>query len=58
MIKVNRYKCGYCGACVSICPMDALDLVETYIEVDDKYSNCGICTKVCPMGALDIKNEE
>ncbi len=58
MIKVNRHKCGYCGACVSVCPMDALDLVETFIEVDDKCNNCSICTKICPMGALELKNEE
>jgi Fe-S-cluster-containing hydrogenase component 2 len=43
---------------VSVCPKDALDLVETYIEVDDKCSNCGICTKVCPMGALELVEDE
>lgn len=55
MIKVDRYKCGYCGACVSVCPMVALDLVEAYIEIGDKCSDCGICVRVCPMGALEIK---
>jgi ferredoxin len=58
MIIVNRYRCGYCGACVSVCPKDALDLIETYIEVDDKCSNCGICTKVCPMGALELVEDD
>jgi ferredoxin len=59
VIHVNRYRCGYCGACVSVCPKDALDLVETYIEVGDKCNDCGICTRVCPMGALElVENEE
>jgi Fe-S-cluster-containing hydrogenase component 2 len=42
---------------VSVCPKDALDLVETFIEVDDKCSNCGICTKICPMGALTLTED-
>lgn len=58
MITVNRYRCGYCGACVSVCPNDAIDLVETFIEIDDKCANCGICTKVCPMGALELVEDE
>ena len=57
MITVNRYRCGYCGACVSVCPKDALDLVETFIEVNDKCSNCGICTRICPMGALELTGD-
>lgn len=43
---------------MSVCPSDALDLVETFIEVGDKCSNCGICTKVCPMGALELVEDE
>ncbi|MCZ7399416.1 MAG: 4Fe-4S binding protein [Candidatus Methanoperedens sp.] len=34
-VNVNRYKCGYCGACVGVCPVGALELVETWIEVDN-----------------------
>lgn len=58
MITVNRYRCGYCGACVSVCPRDALDLVETFIEVSDQCTDCGICTRVCPMGALELVEGE
>ncbi len=57
MITVNRYRCGYCGACVSVCPNDALDLVEAFIEVDGKCKNCGICTRICPMGALALTED-
>jgi NAD-dependent dihydropyrimidine dehydrogenase PreA subunit len=58
VITVNRYRCGYCGACVSVCPRDALDLVETFIEVSDQCTDCGICTRVCPMGALELVEGE
>jgi len=53
-VSVNRNKCGYCGACVSVCPPGALELIETWIEVDDTCNNCGICTKICPVGALEV----
>ncbi|MEA1985534.1 MAG: 4Fe-4S binding protein [Euryarchaeota archaeon] len=54
-ISVNRYKCGYCGACVGVCPTGALELVETWIEVDDKCISCGLCAKICPVGAIEVK---
>jgi len=58
VITVNRYRCGYCGGCVSVCLNDALDRIETFIEVSDQCTDCGICTKVCPMGALELVEGE
>ncbi|MDD1678426.1 MAG: 4Fe-4S binding protein, partial [Methanomicrobiales archaeon] len=49
--------CGYCGACVSVCPQGALELIDAYLEVDDACIECGICTKACPLGALEVKDE-
>jgi Uncharacterized anaerobic dehydrogenase len=31
-IIVNRNKCGYCGACVAVCPTMALELKEVWID--------------------------
>jgi len=53
MLTVNRLKCGYCGACVGVCPQNALDLIETWIEVDENCNGCRICTRTCPVGALE-----
>lgn len=53
-VNVNRYKCGYCGACVGVCPTGALELVETWLEVDNSCTNCGACAKICPVGALEL----
>jgi len=54
-VEVNRLKCGYCGACVGVCPKGALELIETWIEVDDSCTSCGICARICPVGALEVK---
>jgi Fe-S-cluster-containing hydrogenase component 2 len=54
-IKINRYKCGYCGACVGVCPKGALELVETWVEVDENTCiTCGICDRICPVGAIEV----
>jgi Fe-S-cluster-containing hydrogenase component 2 len=37
-----------------VCPAGALELVETWIEVDKNCSSCGICAKICPVGALRV----
>lgn len=52
MIDIDIYKCGYCGACVGICPENALELVETRLNISDYCADCRTCTYVCPMGAL------
>uniref|UniRef100_A0A7C3RI38 4Fe-4S ferredoxin n=1 Tax=Archaeoglobus fulgidus TaxID=2234 RepID=A0A7C3RI38_ARCFL len=50
---VDRRKCAYCGACVAVCPADANELIETFLEIyDERCTGCGICVKMCPMGAL------
>jgi NAD-dependent dihydropyrimidine dehydrogenase PreA subunit len=56
-VEVNRYKCGYCGACVACCPENALELVETWLEVAGNCTGCGICAKICPVGALEVLDE-
>lgn len=56
--SVDRDKCMYCGGCVSICPTDALELMETFIKVDeDTCVGCGSCIRFCPVGALYEKDE-
>lgn len=55
---VDREKCGYCGACVSVCPNNAISLIDLYLYINRELCNsCLSCVKVCPLGALGISSE-
>lgn len=47
-------KCSACSACINICPLNAISMLEDkdgfmYPAVDNTVCiNCGKCTKVCP----------
>jgi ferredoxin len=56
-ILVNRNKCCYCGACISVCPVKqgALELEEVILKVShDICIECGMCVQICPVGALSM----
>lgn len=57
-MKYNSENCGYCGACVSVCPNYALELTEHEILIDDNCVECGTCNVVCPLGALAMEVEK
>ncbi|OQB27186.1 MAG: putative oxidoreductase [Chloroflexi bacterium ADurb.Bin180] len=52
MIVVDPKRCAYCGCCVSVCPVGALDLQETRLTVSDACIDCLLCVAACPMGAI------
>ena len=54
MITIDRYRCAYCGGCVSVCPEGALTLAETRLRVNAACTECGCCVSACPMGALQL----
>lgn len=56
-IRRNDERCSSCGACVSICPTDALSVDRSTMEVlftDDLCVACELCVKVCPLHAMEI----
>lgn len=57
MLKVHRNICGYCGCCVSVCPVGALELMDAYLDVNETCTECGLCTRACPLGALEVPDE-
>lgn len=52
MIRVDHARCAYCGGCVSVCPVDAIDLAEIRLTIRDSCIECGLCLTACPVGAL------
>lgn len=53
-MEYQRENCGYCGACVTVCPKQILELTENEITVANGCDECGNCTVVCPLGALTL----
>lgn len=56
-IRLDKEACMHCGACVSVCPTDALKLDEDYALVLDEEEcvYCKACIPVCPVRALSVK---
>ena len=58
VVKNNSSKCVYCGACVGVCPTQALMLKDVRIVVDEaKCISCGACVKICPVGAMELEKK-
>ena len=50
---VDRDICGYCGACVSVCPTNAVELVDIHLRRNESLCiKCRACVKICPVGAM------
>ena len=54
--EMDRNKCLRCGACVSVCPVLALELGDGGIVHDNKKCTlCAACKIVCPVGAIRVE---
>jgi ferredoxin len=53
-IILDEDKCIHCGACISLCPTDALRFVDSKeVEFEgNKCIGCLICQDACPRGAI------
>ncbi len=56
-MKVDKDKCLRCGACVSVCPFDAIEATDGFVRPNDRCTNCGICISVCPIGAVKVEGK-
>ncbi len=57
-IKRNDERCTSCGACVAICPADALvvdPITRQVTFLDEKCIACEVCVKACPVGAMEVR---
>lgn len=55
-IDIDNEKCIHCGACFSLCPVDAIKIEEDYsIIFEEKLCvRCGACLDACPMNAISL----
>ncbi len=55
---VNGDVCVKCGACASVCPVEAFHIAENQYVVDpDTCIDCGVCISECPQGAISSDTE-
>ncbi len=53
---VNSSKCTGCGACVDVCPVQAISLVNGKAVVDKETCiDCAACTSECPSEAITME---
>lgn len=53
---VNEKKCITCGACVAICPNQAISIVNGKAQINPKKCvKCGNCAQFCPVSAIEIQ---
>lgn len=52
-MKVDRETCVGCGACVGMCPVNAISIVDDKASIDpDVCISCGSCMGACPVNAI------
>lgn len=53
---IDWSRCSYCDACVTACPVNAIDLEYRKLDYDQcSKARCLMCMGVCPNGAIAIK---
>jgi electron transfer flavoprotein alpha subunit len=56
---IDEKTCTGCGACLEVCPYDALSLENDLAVVNEKCTFCGACVEdVCPVDAITLEKEE
>ncbi len=53
-LLIDHTKCISCGICESLCPHNALTLVDRYPEITGKCKVCGLCASSCITKAITM----
>jgi len=58
MIKIIENKCDFCGTCITVCPVDCIEVREASIEIDqNECIDCDLCVEICPILVLETVDE-
>ncbi|MCH6547231.1 MAG: 4Fe-4S binding protein, partial [Gemmatimonadetes bacterium] len=56
--EINPDKCVACLACVRACPVEAVGVVETNVQIiDEACIRCEACVPACPHKAIDVRGD-
>ncbi len=58
MILIDNNICDKCGTCISVCPENALELIDLLVLNHEACCECQNCVAVCPFGALRLSDKE
>jgi len=59
MIDIAENTCDFCGACVSVCPPDCIEIQEANIFIDQQTCiDCNLCVYACPLDVLSSNDTE
>jgi len=53
-VSINKVKYNGCGACVDVCPVNAVKIEQKKAVVSDGCVECGACVNVCPNEAISL----
>ncbi len=55
---IDTGRCVSCGACEAVCPVNAIELIETIPELVGNCIECGICYGNCPAASFNEDDME
>ena len=59
MINIVENRCDYCGACITVCPVDCIEVREYAINIDQNICiDCDLCVDICPIEVLESNVKE
>lgn len=53
---VRADKCSFCGACIGVCPVKAIDEKDEKPSIVGRCIGCGFCYAQCPHTSFDYQN--
>lgn len=58
-VLIDIEKCKGCGVCVSLCPVQAVSIIQNRAFIDQNRCNeCLLCMDECPENAIHQKSEK
>ena len=57
-LRVEKKKCSGCGACIAVCPYDAIKIVDGKAVIGEYCQLCQSCVATCAEGAIEECQED